>query len=137
MMVQLITLALSCASPSQYTYVHVSKLRPALSIFPCHLLCSLLDIGMPHISKTGHPLVHIPRNTYQRAWINIKIHVKIHNSNAMVTYSLQRVCGGHTVTLIPQIIWWPHKIYASHVVISRLLARRKVIASLANFFNFT
>ena len=55
----------------------------------------------------------------------------------MVTYSLQLVCGGHTVTLIPQIIWWPYRIYASQTVISRLLARCKVIASLAIFFNFT
>ena len=52
-------------------------------------------------------------------------------NNTMVTYSLRRVCGGRTATLVPQTAWQPYGFYA------RFLARCKVIASLASFFNLT
>ena len=57
--------------------------------------------------------------------------------NAMVTYSLRRVCGGRTATLVPQTVRRPYGFYTNRTATSRFLARRKVIASLAVFFNLT
>ena len=54
----------------------------------------------------------------------------------MVTYSLRRVCGGRTATLVPQTVLRPYGFYTNRTVTSRFFARRKVIASLA-FFNLT
>ena len=55
----------------------------------------------------------------------------------MVTYSLRCVCGGRTATLAPQTVRRPYGFYANCTATSRFLARRKVIASLAVFFNLT
>ena len=55
----------------------------------------------------------------------------------MVTYNLRRVCGGRTTTIVPQTVRRPYGFYASRTATSRFLTRRKVIASLAVFFNFT
>ena len=54
-------------------------------------------------------------------------------SNDMVIYSLRRVCGGRTATLVPQTVQRPYGFYANRTATSRFLARRKVIASLAVF----
>ena len=55
----------------------------------------------------------------------------------MVTYSLRRVCGGRTATLVPQTVRRPYGFYINRTATSRFLARRKVIASLAFYFNLT
>ena len=54
-------------------------------------------------------------------------------TNAMVTYSLRRVCGGRTTTLVPQTVRRPYGFYANRTATLRFSARRKVIASLAVF----
>ena len=51
----------------------------------------------------------------------------------MVTYSLRCVCGGRTMTLVPQIVRRPYGFYANLTATSWFLARHKVIASLAFF----
>ena len=56
---------------------------------------------------------------------------------AMVTYSLRRVCEGSTATLVPQTVRRPYGFYANCTATSQFLARRKVIASLAFFFDLT
>ena len=53
--------------------------------------------------------------------------------NAMVTYSLWRVCGRSTATLIPQTVRRPSVFYANRTATSRSLASRTGIASLAVF----
>ena len=56
--------------------------------------------------------------------------------NAMVTYSLQCDCGGHTATLVPQTVRRPYGCYANRTATSRFLAHRKVFASLAFFLTW-
>ena len=50
-------------------------------------------------------------------------------ANVMVTYSLRRVCGGRTATLVPQIVQRPYGFYAKRTATSRFSTRSKVIAS--------
>ena len=55
----------------------------------------------------------------------------------MVTYSLRRVCGGRTTTLVPQTVRRSYGFYANRTATSRFFTRRKVIGSLAFFFSST
>ena len=59
------------------------------------------------------------------------LYISTYQNNAMVTYSLRRVCGDRTATLIPQTVQRPYGFYANRTATLRFLARRKVIASLA------
>ena len=54
----------------------------------------------------------------------------------MVTYSLQRVCGGRTATLVPQTMRRPYSFYANHMATLRVWVCCKAIASLAIFFTW-